>query len=193
MTPGTTEHDRPIGRMFLHCRPKSIHAFAACHAAFKLFEFETAVSPGDLPKIDRVLDADVMEWNKRFLCDPVADCRVMGKVVIEDTGNVHSIGTFRSSCEAQNEIRLDLGEHSAVTRRVRVVDLVDNDIVKFLLATIAPRLPDETVSEWTQPQVVLKGHFAVRCTRLFSPHRIPDPRLAIMPPLPGPECGHDGR
>jgi hypothetical protein len=132
MTPRAAEQNRSFGRMFLHRGPETVHALAASHSPFKFIEFKAAISPRDLPKIHRILDADIVERDERFLCDSVTNRRVMRKVIIEDGRDVDPVRTFGRSCEAQNERCLNFGEHSSVAWGVRVVNLVDDDVVELL-------------------------------------------------------------
>ena len=73
MSARTTEEERPIGRVFFHRRPQPIHTFAAGDSLLQLGKVKSSVAPRDLPEIDRVFDANIVEGNECLFGDSLAD------------------------------------------------------------------------------------------------------------------------
>jgi hypothetical protein len=130
MTARTAEQDRPFGWVLLHGRPQSLHSFAASDAPLEFLKLETAVFPGDLQEVDRILEADVVERNKRFFGNPVANRRVIRQVVVKDRRDVDTVRPLRSRREAEYEVSLKPSKDATIARRVCVMHFVDDDVVE---------------------------------------------------------------
>src|SRR3990167_8472024 len=130
MTARTAEQNRPFGWMLFHVRPQPLHSFAASDAPLEFLKLETAVPPGDLLEVNRILEADVVERNKRFFGNPVANRRMIRQVVVKDGRDVDTVSPLRSRGEAEYEVGLNPGKDSTIARRVRVMHFVDDHIVE---------------------------------------------------------------
>ncbi len=129
----TTEEERPIGRVFFHGRPQPIHPFAAGDSLLQFGKVKSSVSPGDLPEIDGVLDANIVEGNESLFGDSLANAGVISQVVIKDGRNVDAVGTFRSRGQTKCKVTVKFREHATVARCMRMVHLVHDHIVKVLV------------------------------------------------------------
>ena len=77
--------------MFFHRQGEPLHTLTLCDMFLKLRDIEATVPPGDLVKVDSVLDANVMKRNERFIANTVTDRRMVSKVVIKDRGDVVAV------------------------------------------------------------------------------------------------------
>ncbi len=98
----------------------------------QLGDVEPAATPGDRPVVGRVREAEVRERDQQVLADPGANVGAVGDMVVEQAGDIATIGTFGRRGEAEQERRREVGEDAAVGRGVGVgapdSDATDNQL-----------------------------------------------------------------
>jgi hypothetical protein len=99
------------------------------HAA-QVREDVPATSPFDAAKVHVVVDPEVVERHEQALVHRVPEPHLVGGPPVEEVPDIDPVGAFGSGREAQQLARLDSLQQRTVGRRLRVVELIDDDDLK---------------------------------------------------------------
>ena len=124
-----------------------------------------STAPGDVAKVETVVDAEVGERSKVLLVDRVPEPKLRCDPTVEVTEDVEPVGAFRCRRQAEQLARLQMFEDPRITRRGGVVELVDDDHVEVVSLQ---RLEAGGVEALHRREHVIEATWA----------RIADPKLA---------------
>ena len=138
MPPRTAEDERATGRGGLPLGPEAFHAGRVFQGRFEHGRIEAAVAPGDFCSVvvDVIFEPPIPKRHERPLRDPVADRGLGREDVVEERGHVDAVCPLGRGREAERERRgsprqlRQPREHAAVARRLGVVHLVDDAVIK---------------------------------------------------------------
>ena len=100
--------------------------------ARQFFFVKRRASPRDPRVVDLVWDAVVVEWAEQFLPDSIDEVAAIDEVVSAKRQEVSAISSLWRCGEAEQEFGGESLEDAAIGRRLRVVELVDDDVVEVI-------------------------------------------------------------
>ena len=96
------------------------------------FWIESPVPPRNRSEINNVADTPVVEGNQVAALDPFDQRALEHEIVVTQRKQVSPVHALRRSRKAKHELWPEVVDHPPITRRGRMMELVNNDVVELL-------------------------------------------------------------